>query len=83
MPSLTRGAPTVAEILVTNFFCLFRVLRELYSHQGQNSESQFLQKVFQCLEFCKTFTLQSDSMVDCYMKTRPEEGHFNTPERMG
>jgi hypothetical protein len=27
--------------------------------------------------------LLTDGMVDCYMKTRPKEGHFNTPQRMG
>jgi hypothetical protein len=29
----------VAELLVTNFFCRFRVLWELQSNQGRNFES--------------------------------------------
>jgi hypothetical protein len=36
---------TVADVLVTNFFCRFVVLRELHTDQGQYFESQLLQEL--------------------------------------
>jgi hypothetical protein len=40
-----QEAATVAEALVTNFFCLFRVPRELHSDQGRNFESRLMQEI--------------------------------------
>jgi hypothetical protein len=34
-----QEASTMAEVMVTNFFCCFEVLWELHSNQGHNSES--------------------------------------------
>jgi hypothetical protein len=34
--SLNQEVSTVAEVLVTNFFCSFRVPQELHSDQGHN-----------------------------------------------
>lgn len=36
-----------AGVLMTNFFCHFRVLKELHSAQGCNFKSRILQKVLQ------------------------------------
>jgi hypothetical protein len=65
-----QEALTVVEVLVTNFFCLFRLLWELHSDQGRNSESCLLQEVLQHLGVSKSRTtpLQSDSMVKSYIK---------------
>jgi hypothetical protein len=40
-----QEASTVAEALVTNFFCRFGIPRELHSDQGSNFESHLLQEV--------------------------------------
>jgi hypothetical protein len=45
-----QEATTIAEALVTNFFCRFCVPRELHSDQGRNFESHLLQKIFNAWE---------------------------------
>jgi hypothetical protein len=40
-----QEASTVADALVTNFFCCFRIPRELHSDQGRNFESCLLQEI--------------------------------------
>jgi hypothetical protein len=40
---------TVAEALVTNFFCRFGIPRRLHSGQGRNIESRLLQEDLQRL----------------------------------
>jgi transposase InsO family protein len=68
-----QEASTVAETLVTNFFCRFGIPRELHSDQGRNFESHLLQEVLQRLGVSKTRTTpthpQSDGMVKRYIKT--------------
>jgi hypothetical protein len=44
-----QEASTVADALVTNFLCRFRVSRELHSDQGRNFESRLMQKVLERL----------------------------------
>jgi hypothetical protein len=60
------------EVLVTNYFCRFRVPQELHSDQGCNFESCVIQEGFQCLGVHKTYTTplhpKSDGMVKCYIK---------------
>jgi transposase InsO family protein len=71
-----QKASTVAEALVTNFFCRFGIPRELHSDQGRNFESHLLQEILQRLGVSKTRTtllhLQSDGMVKRYVKTIKE-----------
>jgi transposase InsO family protein len=71
-----QEAATVAEALVTNFFCCFRVPRELHSDQGRNFQSPLMQEVLQRLGVNKTRTTplhpQSDGMVERYIKTVEE-----------
>jgi hypothetical protein len=71
-----QEAATVAEALVTNFFCRFGVPRELHSDQGRNFESRLMQEVLQRLGVRKTRTTplhpQSDGMVERYIKTVEE-----------
>jgi transposase InsO family protein len=72
-----QEAWTVAEALVTNFFCHFRIPRELHSDQGCNFESRLLQEVLQRLVgVSKMHTTplhpQLDSMVERYIKTVEE-----------
>jgi transposase InsO family protein len=71
-----QEASTVAEALVTNFFCRFGIPRELHSDQGRNFESHLLQEVLQCLGVSKTRTTplhpQSDRMVERCIKTIEE-----------
>jgi transposase InsO family protein len=63
-----QEASTIAEVLVTNFFCRFGIPRELHSDQGRNFESRLLQEVLQRLGVSKTRTTplhpQSDGMVE-------------------
>jgi hypothetical protein len=63
----------VAETLVTNFFCCFRVLRELYVDQGHNFEFCLMQEILQRLEVSKKLPRplhsQSDGIVERYNKT--------------
>jgi transposase InsO family protein len=70
------GASTIAETLVTNFFCRFGIPQELHSDQGRNFESHLLQEVLQRLGVSKTRTTplhpQSDGMVERYIKTIEE-----------
>jgi hypothetical protein len=49
-----QEAATVAEALVTNFFCRFEVPRELHSDQGRNFEPRLMQEVLQLLGVHKT-----------------------------
>jgi hypothetical protein len=67
-----QDASTVAEALVTNFFCRFSIPRELHSDQGRNFESRLLQKVLQRLGGSKIRTTalhpQSDGMVARYIR---------------
>jgi hypothetical protein len=51
-----QEAATVAEVLVTDFFCRFGIPRELHSDQGRNFESRLLQEIFQRLRVSKTRT---------------------------
>jgi transposase InsO family protein len=71
-----QEASTVAEALVTNFFCCFGIPRELHSDQGRNFGSHLLQEVLQCLGVSKTRTTQLhphlDGMVEQYIKTIEE-----------
>jgi transposase InsO family protein len=68
-----QEAATVADAMVTNFFCCFGVPRELQSDQGRNFESRLMQEVLQRLGVKKTCTTplhpQSDGMVERYIKT--------------
>jgi transposase InsO family protein len=41
----SQEASTVAEALLTNFFCRFGVPRELHSDQGRNFVSRLIQEV--------------------------------------
>jgi hypothetical protein len=67
---------TIAEALVTNFFCRFGIPRELQSDQCRNFESHLLQEVLQLLGVSKTRTTplhpQSDGMAKRYIKTIEE-----------
>jgi transposase InsO family protein len=71
-PIPNQEASTVADTLVTNFFCRFGVPRELHSDQGRNFESRLMQEVLQRPGFGKTRTTplhpQSDGMVERYVK---------------
>ena len=42
-----QGASTVADALVTHFFCCFGVPIELHSDQGLNFESRLMQEVLE------------------------------------
>jgi hypothetical protein len=63
-----QEALTMAEALVTNFFCCFGVPRELHNDQGRNFESRLIQEVLQHLGVSKTpitpLHPQSDGMVE-------------------
>jgi len=67
---------TVADTLVNNFFCCFGVPMELNNDQGQNFDSRLMQEVLKQLGVSKIRTiplhLQSDGMVECYVKTIEE-----------
>jgi hypothetical protein len=67
-----QEASTVTEALVTNFFCHFRVPKELHSDRGCKFKSRLIQETLQCLGVSKTHTTplhpQSASMVECYNK---------------
>jgi hypothetical protein len=71
-----QQASTVAEAVVTNFFCHFTAPQELHNDQGCNSESCLTQEVSQRLGVSKNHTtplyLQSDGMVEHYVKTGEE-----------
>jgi hypothetical protein len=71
-----QEASTVAEALVTNFFCPFGIPQELYGDQGRNFESRLLQEVLQRLGVSKTGTTplhpQSDGVMKRYIKTAEE-----------
>ena len=71
-----QEASTVADTLVTNFFCRFGVPMELHSDQGRNFESRLIQEVQERLRVNKTRTTplhpQSDGMVERYVKTIKE-----------
>jgi transposase InsO family protein len=71
-----QEAPTVADVLVTHFFCLFGVPIELHSDQGRNFESRLMQADLERLVVNKTRTTplhpQSDGMVERYVKTIEE-----------
>jgi hypothetical protein len=75
-PIPDQEASTVADALVTDFFCRFGVPRELHSDQGRNFESRLLQEVLQRLGVSKTRITplhpQSDGMVERYVKTIEE-----------
>ena len=55
-PVPNQQATTVAEVLVNQFFCRFRVPMELYSDQGRNFESVVFQKICKLLQITKTRT---------------------------
>jgi hypothetical protein len=71
-----QEASKVAEALVTNFFCHFRVPGELHSYQHHNFESRLIQEVLRWLQVSNTHTtplhLQLDGMVEHYIKTVKE-----------
>jgi hypothetical protein len=75
----SQKASTVAEVLVTNLLCHFCVLQVLHSDQGHNFESRLKQEVLQCYGVNKTCTtllhLQSDGMVNSYIRTVKEHLH--------
>jgi hypothetical protein len=66
-------ASTVAEILVTTFFCRFGVPREILSDQGRNVDSSLLQKISRLLRnFKRRKTLPisvSEDTVEGYVST--------------
>jgi transposase InsO family protein len=68
-----QEAATVAEALVTTFFCSVGVPRELHSDQVRNFESRLMQEVLERLRVTKTRTTplhpQSGGMVERYIKT--------------
>jgi transposase InsO family protein len=63
-----QEASTVADALVSNFYCRFGVPRELHSDQGWNFESSLIREVLKWLGVRKTRTTplhpQSDGMVE-------------------
>jgi hypothetical protein len=63
----------LAEDLITNFICSFRIPREPHSDEGSNFESRLMQVVLQRLwvskRRAKPLHPQSDSMVERYIKT--------------
>jgi hypothetical protein len=67
---------TVAEALVTNFFCRLGVSQEFHSDQGRNCESRLIHEVLQRLRVDETRTTslhpQWDGMVERYIKTVEE-----------
>ena len=67
---------TVAEKLVSEFVCRFRVPRELHSDQGTNFESKVMAEVCKLLDIEKTRTTplhpQSDGQVERFNKTLVE-----------
>jgi hypothetical protein len=67
-----QEASTVADALVTYFFCRFGFPRELHSDQDRNFESRLMQGVLERLGISKTRTTplhpQSDGMVERYVK---------------
>jgi hypothetical protein len=67
---------TVADELVTNFFCHSQVMRELHSDQGRNSEHRLLQEMLQHLSkgdmWITPLHPQSNSMVEQYTKMAEE-----------
>ncbi|XP_023703856.1 uncharacterized protein LOC111862580 [Cryptotermes secundus] len=71
-----QEARTIAEALVTKFFCCFGIPQELHSDQGRSFESHLLQEVLQRLGVSKTHTTplhpQSDGMPERYIKTIEE-----------
>ena len=82
-----QEASTVADALVTNFFCRFSIPMEVHSDQGKNFESRLLQEVMERLMVNKTRATPlhppSDRMVERYVDIRgalEEGGHVS---RMG
>ena len=71
-----QEASTVADALVTHFFCRFGVPIELHSDQGRDFESRLMQGVLERLRVNKTRTTplhpKSDGMVERYVKTIEE-----------
>jgi transposase InsO family protein len=71
-----QEASTVAEALVSNFFCRFGIPRELHTDEGRKFESHLLQEVLKRLGMSITCTTslhpQSDDMVERYIKTIEE-----------
>jgi len=71
-----QEASTVANALVTNFFCRFGVPMKLHSDQGRNFKSRLMQEVLERLRVNKTRMTplhpQSDGMVERYVKTIEE-----------
>jgi hypothetical protein len=51
-----QEALTVADVLVSNFFCRFGIPRELHSDQGRNFEFHLPQEILQRLAVSKTPT---------------------------
>jgi hypothetical protein len=71
-----QEALTLAESLVTNFFCRFVVPIDFHSDQGRNIESRLVQMVLEGLGINKTRTTplhpHPDGMVERYVKTVEE-----------
>jgi transposase InsO family protein len=71
-----QEASTIAELLITNFFCRFGIPRELHSDQRCNFESRLVQTIVERLGVSKTGTIplhpQSNGMVERYIKTVEE-----------
>jgi hypothetical protein len=74
---LFHSASPDADVRGANFFCLFRVPRELNTTTALNFGSKFLVKVLQGLvtskKRAKPLDPQSDSMVERYAKTLQED----------
>jgi hypothetical protein len=65
----SQEASTVAEALVTNFFCRFGVPRELHSDQGRNFESRLIQVLKRLGHDIHNYALQHLKLVSNRMKT--------------
>ncbi|CAK1585330.1 unnamed protein product [Parnassius mnemosyne] len=68
-----QEASTVADKLVNEIFCGFRVPLEIHSDQGRNFESQIFQETCRVVGTHKTRTTsyhpQSDGMVEPFIQT--------------
>lgn len=73
IPMPNQEATTIAEALVSNFFCRFGACMELHSDQGRNFESAVLAEVCKIFGVHKTRTTalypQSDGLVERFNRT--------------
>ncbi len=73
IPIVNQEATTIAEALVSNFFCRFGSCLELHSDQGRNFESAVMAEVCRLFGIHKTRTTalypQSDGLVERFNRT--------------